>query len=385
MTFQLSKAEARKLLLGCTGLEQYREWKSGSAANLLRHQRTIQLDPLDPMGTNVDLVGLARLNGLKRGELLPSLYDAGGFEHYAKERCIIAGELFSTYCEYLRRSPDFRTTARMKRVPKAVLDSLCEEVQTKGPTRISKLSDHGSVPPIDWSGWKSTSKLTSMAVELLVRQCRLVVCGREGREKVVGTPKDVLGERAEQPAERPFEEAMLLERVRCAGLLSLRSSAAWSTLRKVRRSGVVEQLIESGELRRGSIEGTRGDVLVLAETLQSHFATDDHLRILGPLDAFLWQRDLVQDLFGFHYRWEVYTPPAKRKFGWYVMPLLHCGALVGRLSGRVEGETLHIDGLWQESGAALDLDALDEALGAHADACGASHFIRPDRVETNDG
>ena len=104
------------------------------------------------------------------------------------------------------------------------------------------------------------------------------------------------------------------------------------------------------------------------------------MRILGPLDPMLWDRELVRCAFGFEYVWEVYKPEAQRRWGWYVCPLLHRGQLVGRLEGRVEGDVLTVSKLWREEGRTLDDAALDEALARHAAACGAKRVKRPRRA-----
>jgi uncharacterized protein YcaQ len=117
---------------------------------------------------------------------------------------------------------------------------------------------------------------------------------------------------------------------------------------------------------------------------------DDRMRILGPLDPLLWDRELVEHAFGFEYVWEVYKPAPQRRWGWYVVPLLHRGELVGRLEGRVKGTTLAIDRVWRERGSParssrapgreLDEDALDQALERHATALGCESVRRGPRA-----
>ena len=104
---------------------------------------------------------------------------------------------------------------------------------------------------------------------------------------------------------------------------------------------------------------------------------DARMRILGPLDALLWDRSLVRTVFGFDYSWEVYKPKEKRRFGWYVCPLLHRGQLVGRLEGKVDGTTLVVDRIWREKHHELDEDALDACLERHATACRCDAVKRP--------
>ncbi|HLL54839.1 MAG TPA: crosslink repair DNA glycosylase YcaQ family protein, partial [Myxococcaceae bacterium] len=135
------------------------------------------------------------------------------------------------------------------------------------------------------------------------------------------------------------------------------------------RDGVLEEVALPGSPRRYLVpSGFRARPVV---------QPDDRMRILGPLDPLLWDRALVKHVFGFEYAWEVYKPAEQRRWGWYVCPLLHRGALVGRLEARVRDGVLQVDNLWREKGVKLDDGALDEALGRHARACGAVKVKRP--------
>jgi uncharacterized protein YcaQ len=98
----------------------------------------------------------------------------------------------------------------------------------------------------------------------------------------------------------------------------------------------------------------------------------------------MWDRRLVRSLFGFEYVWEVYTPAARRRHGYYVLPLLFGDRLVGRLEPRVErGSTdLRLLGLWFEEGfEPLEepgfLAAFDAALAAYIAFVGAKRVLWP--------
>lgn len=378
----LSPDEARTFLVGHLGLRSRREGGAAGIPQLLRDLRHIQLDPLDPMGTNADLVVMARLHHVDRGEVYAHAY-AEGFEHYAKERCLLPAEAFPHYRAQARRTPAWRATSRLQRITPSVLDAVEAEVRAKGPSTSKSLADHGSVEPLDWSGWKSTSRATSMALEVLTLQCRLVICGRSASGKIYDVPERALGP-VEEPA-RAFAPWALRERVDAAGLLGRASGPCWSMLRDA-RGAVTDRLVARGELLNVQIAGSPRKYLVAPGMLEARFEPDDGaMRILGPLDPLLWDRRLVRDAFGFDYVWEVYKPAAQRRWAWYVMPLLHEGRLVGRLAGRVDGTTLVIDHLWRERTLdldALDMDALDLALEDHAVACQCDHFVRPLRAET---
>jgi uncharacterized protein YcaQ len=102
---------------------------------------------------------------------------------------------------------------------------------------------------------------------------------------------------------------------------------------------------------------------------------------LAPLDPLCWDRDLLRRLFRFDYVWEVYVPAPKRRWGYYVLPILYGDRFVGRIEPRIEkrARTLRIVGVWWEPG----FDPLEEQgfVAALADALIAHRdFAALDRV-----
>ena len=349
---------------------------------LLHHLRHIQLDPLDVIGTNADLVALARVDGLVRGDVYRHLHPGHAFEHWAKERCVLPASAFPHYREHSLETPWWGLATRLERVPASVLRAVLEELEARGPLSAAELTDHGAVRPIDWSGWKGTAKATSMALEVLWTRCEIVVCGRGPGGKRYDVPHRALPEvaRAHPGYTTPegFARWALGERVEAAGLLSRAAGAHWSMLAKVRGSGVPDALVREGTLEEVALPGSPRRYLAPAGFRERPVTPpDERMRILGPLDPLLWDRGLVKQLFGFEYIWEVYKPEAQRRWGWYVCPLLHRGQLVGRLEARVREDVLRVEKLWREKGVKLDDAALDEALARHARACGALKVRRP--------
>jgi uncharacterized protein YcaQ len=109
-----------------------------------------------------------------------------------------------------------------------------------------------------------------------------------------------------------------------------------------------------------NVEGVRGQRFVLAEEVamldaaeaevEGRVGPDPHVAILAPLDPLVWDRDLLRSLFDFDYVWEVYVPEAKRRWGYYVLPLLFGDRFVGRIEPRIDraSRTVRIIGLWFE-------------------------------------
>src|SRR5688572_708351 len=144
-----------------------------SARDVLARLRCIQLDPLDVIGTNADLVVMARVNGACRGDVWPQLFPRYAFEHFAKERCILPADSFPYYRKqgHGAQTHWWRHSEREERVPKKLVDAVLAEVRERGPVSARDLTDHGTVTPIDWSGWMGTKKATTMALEILWTRC----------------------------------------------------------------------------------------------------------------------------------------------------------------------------------------------------------------------
>jgi uncharacterized protein YcaQ len=386
----LSPAEARAWLVGHHALAApaFPPGAEGVRA-LLARLRCIQLDPLDPLGTNADLVALARVDGIAKGDVYRHLLPGHAFEHFAKERCLLPASAFPWYRDELAVEPVWWSHhERLRRLPAGVVEAVVAEVRTRGPLGADELSDHGSVEPLDWSGWRGTPRAAKMALEVLQTRCEVVVAGRGPGGKRYDMPERALPAvwrtRVHPPRSGPeariraFRRWATLERVEAAGLLSLAGVATWSTLEPARRAGVPEELLASGEVEEVRVDGSPRTYLAPRGFRERrHPAPDGRVRLLGPLDPLLWDRALVRAAFCFDYVWEVYRPPPLRRFGWYVCPLLHGDRLVGRLDGAARDGALRIRALWVEPGAELDRAAVVACLERHAAALGAARLVLP--------
>ncbi len=330
--------------------------------------RCIQLDPLDRLGTNADLVVMARVDGLRRGDVFRHTYPGHAFEHFAKERCLLPAEAFPAYRDQAAETPWWRHTDRMKRLPTGVVEAVLAEVSARGPVTAADLSDHGRVEPMEWSGWKGTAKAATMALEVLWTRCRVVVCGRTPAGRLYDVPERALPGHHAGAAPDAFARWGVRDRVEAAGLLPDAGGPWWSMLRDARLAGVADALLDEGEIERVEVEGSRRTYLAPTGFLdRRHPPPDDRMRILGPLDPLLWCRPLVRHIFDFAYVWEVYKPASQRRWGWYVVPLLHRGRLVGRFEGHVEAGEVVVDTLWVEDERRFDRAAFAAALERHGE------------------
>jgi hypothetical protein len=108
---------------------------------------------------------------------------------------------------------------------------------------------------------------------------------------------------------------------------------------------------------------------------------------LSPFDPLVWDRALLGSLFEFDYVWDLFHPPAKRRFGWYVLPMLFRDRFVGRIEPRIDRESGRVEilGLWWEDGftprrAEGFVDAMREALRAYLGFAAANRLEWPPRL-----
>jgi uncharacterized protein YcaQ len=381
--------DARRVLLATVGPTAVPALEGDPAqrcTGLVAHLRHVQIDPIDRIGTNHDLVAMARVDGLSRGDV----HRAHGFEHFAKERCLLPASAWPHYRDQAHRTPTWRHTKRMRELDPGLLDAVEAEVRDRGPVTPASLGDHGRVVPTDWSGWKGTGKAGTLALSALATRCRLVVTGRSKGQRVYDTPERALPEVATRAASGPFAPWALRERVAAAGLLARATGPWWSMLKEARADGTVDALVEEGTLVEVQIAGSTRTWLTSPDALARPVPPDDErLRILGPLDPVLWNRSLLQIAFSFEYVWEVYKPAERRRWGYYVTPLLFRGRLVGRAELSVQagatGTELVVDRVWREDGALDFRDAFVAAVTRHAEQLGCSGVSGLQRADRPEG
>src|SRR6266702_6105325 len=198
---------------------------------------------------------------------------------------------------------------------------------------------------------------------------------------------------AHKVPEREQLRHKLLSRYRAHGLLGAggaggtfdRIAPPKSTPERTGRNELREELVELGALVTLDVEGVRGKRFVLAEELallQAPPEPTPSVAFIAPFDSLLWDTALVASLFDFDYVWEGFFPPAKRRWGWYVLPISFGDRFVGRIEPRIDRARARVEVLavWWEDGfeprrADGFVDAMREALGAYL------RFAKADRIE----
>ena len=331
---------------------------------LMRKLHSIQYDPLNVVGRNADLVLQARIADY-RSEMLEYLLYTEHFltDGFDKEMCIYITEDFERF-ENVRQiqaqSAERTLSYRGQTEALNILQEVRAFVSANGLTGTKDISI-GEVRESRW-GHK---KLSSAALDYLYTKGELCVAKKIGTQKQFDLterviPKDYFSGFRFMTIEQ-FLDWYVKRRIAGVGILWGKRGGAWqgnylwdNELRK----STIARLAEKGELKVIHVEGITEEFYCcedFLESLKSERASD-YARFFAPLDNMIWDRKMTESIFDFSYSWEVYTPVSKRKYGYYVLPVLYNDSFVARFEAVPvsKGKCFEIKNWWWEKGVLTD-------------------------------
>jgi uncharacterized protein YcaQ len=180
------------------------------------------------------------------------------------------------------------------------------------------------------------------------------------------------------PNEQEVRRALALKAVRALGVAPARWVPDYFRTPKKGVAGLLEELANEGELVRAGIEGLDEPAYVHpdnagpAEKILSGGLRSSVTTLLSPFDPVVWDRARALELFDFEYKIEVYTPAARRKYGYYSLPILHNSALVGRLDAKAHRKqgTFEVKAIHLEPDTLVNDDLVSGLAGALRDCAG---------------
>lgn len=324
----------------------------------IRQAGCIQFDPIDICGKNPELVLQSRVKGFKKHHLYDLLYkDRLLFDYFDKVMSIIPIEDWP-YFSYTREH--YKNGGRGKETVDEISSHIFKIIEEKGPVSSS---DIGFDDKVSWH-WGPT-KLARAALESLYFRGDLIIHHKKNTRKFYDLAHRHLSSETiekQNPLESrgQFTDWRLLRRINAVGMLWNRPGDAFIGMggfKAAERNGSFGRLLETGKITEVNVDDIKyplymdsRDSGLLKESSQSH--SDTRTEFIAPLDNMLWDRRLIKELFDFEYKWEIYTPAKDRKYGYYVLPLLHGGKFAGRVEIKKNSfsGSMEIANLWLEPG-----------------------------------
>ncbi len=356
---------------------------------------SLQFDPLDIAGRNHDLVLQARIAGYRREMTDTLLYERRLlFEAYNKGLSLLPTAELPLYRLTWDRARDRHAVGTFdEHAP--LVEELLDRIRRDGRLSSTDVEPRAS---IDWY-WRPTNQVRAI-LEALAEAGILGIAGRDGNRRIYDLAERLFpaGLLAERRTVREQARHRLLSRYRANGLLGAGGPAElWIGTGRAApdpahpdhptRTELRAELIAEGALVPVLVEGLRGPRLIVAadQPALAQAGTEvaagappggaaAAVSFLGPLDPLCWDRDLLRGLFGFDYVWEVYVPRARRRWGYYVLPVLFGDRLVGRIEPRFDrlARAVRVLGTWWEPGFdPLEADGFAPAFASALRAYGA--------------
>jgi len=264
---------------------------------------------------------------------------------------------------------------------------------------LKRLREEGPLESLDFERQDGVSSVRSRAGEvmplgkedsrslkLLWHAGRVAVHSRRHFRCVYDLAERVYPE-GEAATAAEFEDSWLLAGLSGNGIASEAHLANYWTgpdLKAASRKRVIARNVKRGRIVEVRVNGLRGSLYALPEHLEALADAPDAIgtTLLCPFDSLLWQRKRAEQLLEFRYRIEIYTPAAKREYGYYVLPILHDGRLVGRLDPKTHRDrrALEVKAIYLEPGFSRDAGferGLAEALHDLREFVGAERLELP--------
>ena len=331
----LSIKDARALALAAQGFDSPRTKTKSTTADavaLIKKLGVIQIDSVNVLVRSQELPLFSRLGDHDRNAIPKATSQGKIFEYWGHEAAHLPVELhpmfrFKMHAARSGKLKHWGLTSFYAE-NKAFVKRILKHVEVNGSTSARELSTR-TTKKSSWWDWDEAKT----ALEYLFLTGELMSCGRGSDfARVYDIPERVLPRKILQmptPSETEARKELLVRAMRAQGVATMRDLADYYRQKPAVVKPLVSELVEQGVLREVSVDGWQDKAYVHrnAQLPKRLFAT----ALLSPFDSLVWCRPRNERLFNFHYRIEIYTPQAKRKFGYYVLPFMMNGEMVGRV------------------------------------------------------
>lgn len=325
---KLSKQDVAKALVHYQFRTAKNQWE------VYERLQSIQFDPIAPVGCNHDLVLNARLQDYKIGDWEKLAYqERRVYDGWDKQASLVPLEgwpLRRLIHQIHRKNFEKKIFEDHKHAVEAIL----EEIAERGPMMPRDFDFQER--KAEWkSHWYSPS-VTKQTLRALWHSGLIMTVGRKNGQHLYDlTERAIPSHLYNQPllGKQESLRQLALERHRAVGIIRPNASAEmWSyQVMFYDRKEVLSDLVGSGDIIPVEVEGVKANATSEFLSFLDEPAMEPRCIFVAPLDQFMWDRKMIAHLFGFDYTWEIYVPEAKRKWGYYVLPILFGNSLVARV------------------------------------------------------
>jgi uncharacterized protein len=311
---RLTKAQARRIAVRAQLLDAPRPT---DLLSVVQQLTLLQVDPTAAIAPSADLVAWSRLGSAYQPDQLRKALEVERtlFERDAMVRPI--GDL-GLHLAGASEWPDYERTRAWLQANDVFRRDILKLLRRAGPVTSRQIPDT-SVVPWKSTGWTHNRNVTQM-LECLMMRAEIAIAGRVGRERLWDLPERVYPADVVVPSVEEAERAKNERRLASLGIARAKQRAM--PLEPV-------HVGEAGE--PAVVEGTKGEWRVDPEALAAANDFDGRTALLSPFDRLVYDRVRAEELFDFEYTLEMYKPAAKRRWGYFALPILHHESLVGKL------------------------------------------------------
>lgn len=378
LELSINKKQFRSFIVAYQGLNisNPKVGKQG-VIDFLYRVGTVQYDVLNVVGRNADLVLQSRVKNYKSKILKDLMYN---------ERKLVDGwdKVMSIYpakdwikLSRVREKQKLSVIGSLKyrKSEKALelVDEVVSIVEENGPL-MAKDINLGSVSRTSWG----FGKLSSATLDYLFHVGILGIHGKNQNQKKYDLinkllPHEYLCPENNFKSDNDFYKWYFKRRINSIGIYWDKSGDGWLghyLSDKKLRERTIYELYQNRELVKVKVDSITEDFYIDKKNLDllqtSHNFVKKKVSFLAPLDNLLWDRKMIQKIFGFHYTWEVYTPKSKRKYGYYVLPVLYGDKFVARFEVKKHypGQPIEIINWWWEDNVKKSKTMLNEIIKA---------------------
>lgn len=353
---------ARRIALGGQGFGQ----ASASGRVDVRHFRRVmnriglvQLDSVNVCIRTHYMPFYARLGPYDRSALDTWLNDSGEhFEYWAHEAAVLPVDRYPLWQWKMERIRPWRRAEALLEAHPELLDDVLQQVRDNGPLTVRDLDAPAARTEAWWGYGPGKVALEVLFANGKISALRTSNFGREYDIPERLLPASVLG--AGTLSEEEAHRQLLVAATKHHGIGTMHDIVDYFRLNVPASRPIVDALASEGKIIEVEVPGWKGPVYMAPDALRPRSISGTTL--LSPFDPVVWYRERAERLFNFRYRIEIYVPEPDRTFGYYVLPLMVDGELVGRVDLKADRKNgaLLVQSAFREEGT--DASSVASAL-----------------------